>query len=107
MAHQLITNDFLYQIELNKLNTAQTKADIRSKIVQYNAMSFSFTTSCKIEMRIPWYNNTSNNDKVTSVLNYFKLLKLAVNRYAELYDVSELQIYAQQLHKFKINITKE
>ena len=103
----LITNDFLYQLELNKLNLAKTKADIRTKITEYNTRAFRFTASCKIEMRMPWYNNPANNNKALSELNYFKLLKLAVAKYAELYDITDLQIYAQQLHKFKINITKE
>ena len=107
MANTLITNDFLYQLELNQLNTSQTKADIRTKIIQYNAMSFRFTASCKIQMDIAWYTNPVNNDWAISILNYFKLLKLAVNKYAELYDILDLQIYAQQLYKFKINITKE
>lgn len=97
-------NKFTYQLELNNLNQCTTKSDLKSKISTYNRNSFSINAAAKVEMYLPWYTSTSNQDEVQSKLLYYDLLQLAIAKYAELYDITELPNYAQHIHKFKINI---
>lgn len=96
-------NNFTYQLELNELNRINTKQKLKDKIAKYNQESFRVNTGCKIELYMPWYTNTQNDDKVTSKMLNFKLLQLAIEKYISTYDIDELPIYAQQL--FKISFT--
>lgn len=96
-------NNFTYQLELNALNKTDTKQKLKDKISKYNQRAFRINAGCKIELYLPWYNHTQNDDKVTSKMLNFKLLQLAIEKYISIYDIDDLPIYAQQL--FKINFT--
>ena len=98
-------NKFTYQLELNTLNQCTTKSSLKAKIVEYNYNSFGLTSSAKITIVLPFYNRPDKQDLIQSKLLYAELLQLAILKYVELYDISELPLYAQYLHKSKIKIT--
>ena len=98
-------NKFTYQLELNALNQCTTKANFITKIREYNYNSFSLTSSAKIIIILPFYNRPDKQDLIESKLLYAELLQLATQKYAELYSISDLPMYAQYLHQSKIKIT--
>lgn len=96
-------NNFTYQLELNELNKIDTKQKLKDKISNYNQESFRINSGCKIELYLPWYNRTQNDNKAISKMLNFKLLQLAIEKYVSIYNIDDLPKYAQQL--FKINFT--
>jgi hypothetical protein len=96
-----LLNNFTYQLELNELSKTDTKQKLKDKISKYNQEAFRINAGCKIELYLPWYSHTQNDDKATSKMLNFKLLQLAIEKYISIYNIDDLPIYAQQL--FKIN----
>lgn len=98
-------NKFTYQLELNNLNQCTTKSNLKAKITKYNSESFYINNGARIEIYIPWYTDIEKKEEMESIILYFSLLQLAITKYAELYDITDLPQYVQYLNKFKINIT--
>lgn len=87
-------NNFTYQLELNELNKIDTKQKLKDKISKYNQESFLVNSGHRIELYLPWYTDIKNEDEVTSVILYFKLLQLAIDKYISIYDIKDLPMYA-------------
>ena len=96
-------NNFTYQLELNELNKTNTKQKLKDKISKYNQKAFKVTAGCEINIYLPWYSAEMHAEEVLSKILNFKLLQLAIDKYASTYSIDELPIYARKL--FKINFT--